>query len=102
MAHASASVDRIGREASEMSVSPLQNFWNPPPVPEVPTVTLVPGVAFWNSSATASVTGATVLDPSTVIRLRRGAASRRLLCSTAATGDGPAHQTQAYEGRTSD
>ena len=26
-----------------MSVSPRQNFWNPPPVPEMPTVTRVPG-----------------------------------------------------------
>src|SRR5688572_19862354 len=55
----------MGREASEMSISSRQNFWNPPPVPEMPTVTLVPGFAFWNSSATASVIGYTVLEPST-------------------------------------
>jgi hypothetical protein len=56
----------MGREASEMSVSPLQNFWNPPPVPELPTVTRAPARSFWNSSATASVMGKTVLDPSTL------------------------------------
>ena len=47
----------IGREASFMSVSPLQNFLNPPPVPANAAVTLTPGFAFWNSSATASVIG---------------------------------------------
>ena len=50
-----------------MSVSPRQNFWNPPPVPEMPTVTSTFGFAFWNSSATASLMGKTVLDPSTRI-----------------------------------
>jgi hypothetical protein len=51
-----------------MSDSPRQNFWNPPPVPEIPTVTFVPGVARWKSSATASLMGNTVLDPSTRTR----------------------------------
>ena len=32
---------RIGREAFEMSVSPRQNFLKPPPVPDMPTVTLI-------------------------------------------------------------
>ncbi|HZL93930.1 MAG TPA: hypothetical protein VFB99_09810, partial [Vicinamibacterales bacterium] len=32
----SISVGRIGLDASLMSVSALQNFWNPPPVPEMP------------------------------------------------------------------
>src|SRR5215210_8808260 len=54
----------IGRDASFMSVSPLQNFLNPPPVPANATVTLTPEFAFWNSSATASVIGYTVLEPS--------------------------------------
>jgi hypothetical protein len=55
----------IGREALEMSVSPRQNFLKPPPVPDTPTVTLyLPRWAFWNSSATASVIGNTVLEPS--------------------------------------
>ena len=41
-----------------LSVSPRQNFLKPPPVPEMPTVTLIAFFsAFWNSSATASVTG---------------------------------------------
>ncbi len=47
----------MGREALEMSISPRQNFLKPPPVPEMPTVALMPLLAFWNSSATASVTG---------------------------------------------
>ena len=62
---ASISAGRIGRDASLMSVSPRQNFWNPPPVPEIPTVTRMLGLAFWNSSATASLMGKTVLEPST-------------------------------------
>jgi len=41
-----------------MSLSPRQNFLKPPPVPEIPTVTLTaPFFAFWNSSATASEIG---------------------------------------------
>ena len=59
-----------------MSVSPRQNFWKPPPVPEMPTVTRVPGLARWNSSATASLIGKTVLDPSSVTRRGAPAASR--------------------------
>ena len=48
-----------------MSVSPRQNFLKPPPVPEMPTVTrMAPRLSFWNSSATASVIGKTVLEPS--------------------------------------
>ena len=47
-----------------MSVSPLQNFSKPPPVPETPTVTRTSGATERNSSATASVTGKTVLEPS--------------------------------------
>ncbi len=50
-----------------MSISSRQNFWKPPPVPEMPTVMRVPLCSRWNSSATASVTGNTVLDPSTVM-----------------------------------
>jgi len=55
---------RIGRDAFWMSVSPRQNFLKPPPVPLMPTVTFRLRLAFWNSSATASVTGNTVLEPS--------------------------------------
>jgi hypothetical protein len=57
----------IGRDASEMSVSPAQNFSNPPPVPEMPTVILTSGFSSRNSSAAASVSGPTVLDPSTLM-----------------------------------
>ena len=45
--HCWRSLSEIGREALEMSVSPLQNFWNPPPVPEVPTVTFTSGFSPW-------------------------------------------------------
>src|SRR5687767_1014137 len=61
---ASISLREIGRDAFEITVSPRQNFWNPPPVPESPTVTRCPAFCFWNSSATASVIGNTVLEPS--------------------------------------
>ena len=41
-----------------MSVSPRQNFLKPPPVPEMPTVTLMTFFfIFWKSSATPSVIG---------------------------------------------
>src|SRR5574343_1488258 len=55
----------IVREALEKSVSSRQNFLKPPPVPETPTVTLTTFfLAFWKSSATASVIGYTVDEPS--------------------------------------
>ena len=75
----SISFFRIGREASEMSVSPRQNFLKPPPVPEMPTVTLTaPFLDFWKSSATASVIGNTVLEPSILtIWAVRGRSDRR-------------------------
>src|SRR5215213_9212101 len=57
----------IGRDASEMSVSPAQNFSKPPPVPEMPTVTLTSGLSSLNSSAAASVNGPTVDEPSIAI-----------------------------------
>src|SRR3970040_1791345 len=64
-AQAFISFAEMGREASEISVSPRQNFLKPPPVPEMPTVTLMaPRFIFWNSSATASEIGYTVLEPS--------------------------------------
>ena len=47
----------IGREASEMSVSPAQNFSKPPPVPDSPTVILTPGFSSWNCSAAAWANG---------------------------------------------
>ena len=57
----------IGREASEMSVSPAQNFSKPPPVPDVPTVICTSGFSSLNSSAAACVNGATVEEPSMAI-----------------------------------
>ena len=61
----SASEGLISLEALEISVSPMTNLLNPPPLPDTPTKTLVLGNCFLNSSATASETGATVEDPST-------------------------------------
>jgi hypothetical protein len=62
-----ASVLRIGLDASERSISPRQKRWNPPPVPEMPTVTCTPvAPARRNSSAAAVVYGPTVDDPSAV------------------------------------
>jgi hypothetical protein len=69
-AHVSISTGRMGRDALLMSVSPRQNRSKPPPVPDTPTVTRRPGLAIWNSSATASLIGKTVLDPS--IRISAG------------------------------
>src|SRR5687768_6900283 len=70
--HAVTSEAEIGRDAFEISVSPRQNFSKPPPVPDRPTVTRKPRLIFWNSSANASVTGKTVLDPSAVITWAAG------------------------------
>ena len=57
----------IGREASEMSVSPAQNFSKPPPVPDWPTVIFTFGFSVWNCSAAAWANGKTVLEPSMAI-----------------------------------
>jgi hypothetical protein len=54
----------IGREAPAIAISPAQNFLKPPPVPETPMVTRLSRLTFWNSSATASLMGETVLEPS--------------------------------------
>src|SRR3954447_25079830 len=61
----------IGRDASEMSVSPAQNFSKPPPVPDVPTVIFTFGFSPWNASWAAWANGATVLDPSILIAPER-------------------------------
>src|SRR5882724_4537266 len=82
----SISFFRIGRDASETSVSPRQNFLKPPPVPEMPTVTLtLPLVDFWKSSAMASVIGNTVLEPSifTNCACATGAAMHRVPANAA-------------------
>ena len=47
----------IGRDASEMSVSPAQNFSKPPPVPDSPTVILTSGFSSLKSSAAAWANG---------------------------------------------
>ena len=62
--HAAFSSSLIGREASDRSVSPLQNFSKPPPVPEMPTVTWTPEFAAPKASAAAVVSGPTVEEPS--------------------------------------
>jgi hypothetical protein len=55
----------MAREALEMSVLPWQKASKPPPVPEVPTVTLMPVFSSASSSAAASLSGKTVDEPST-------------------------------------
>jgi hypothetical protein len=54
----------MGRDASEMSVSPAQNFSKPPPVPDWPTVIFTSGCSLWKPSAAAWANGKTVLEPS--------------------------------------
>ena len=79
----SISSAEIGREAFAMSISPRQNFLKPPPVPAMPTVTrTLPRLEIWNSSASASEIGNTVLEPSILIAAW---ASTRSGAPTAAT-----------------
>ena len=80
----------IGRDASEMSVSPAQNFSKPPPVPDVPTVIFTFGFSPWNASWAACANGATVLEPSILIVpersppvLRAGAAAAAVVVASA-------------------
>ena len=95
LAQSSISFFRIGREALATSVSPRQNFLKPPPVPEMPTVTLTaPFLAFWNSSATASVIGNTVLEPSILTTAgaadadaAKDSAASNVMAGTAALGN---------------
>ena len=58
-----ASVSLMLREAPVIEISPAQNFLKPPPVPDTPMVIRAAFVR-WNSSATASEIGKTVLEPS--------------------------------------
>src|SRR5215217_8657076 len=74
-----ASSGSIGREASLMSVSPTQNFSNPPPVPAWPTLISTSGFSPLNCSATAWVSGPTVLDPLILIEPERPLAPPPLL-----------------------
>src|SRR6185503_3920137 len=79
-----ASVCRIGRDAFARSISPRQKRSNPPPVPEMPTVTRTPLFFFWKSSAAAVVYGPTVLDPSAVIVPLSAAGRAPAVATTAA------------------
>ncbi|MPM93658.1 hypothetical protein SDC9_140798 [bioreactor metagenome] len=82
----------IGREALLMSVSPAMNFSNPPPVPDTPIVALTSGFAIENSSATASMIGNTVEDPSTKISLLAVALSVAAPLSVVASPPSPLPQ----------
>ena len=64
---AAASSSLIARDASEMSVSPAQNFLKPSPVPGPSTVYSKPGFASLNSRATPDEIGSTVDEPETKI-----------------------------------
>ena len=90
-----------------MSISPRQNFLKPPPVPEMPTVTLtLPFDRLLNSSATASVSredGARTVDlsPSTSSpnsRRASGAVAGSFPLSTASGDERP----MASENRSDD
>src|SRR6187455_1249580 len=62
-----ASSSLILRDASLMSVSPVQKVLKPSPVPGPVTVKLNPGFAALTSSATAVEIGSTVDEPETLI-----------------------------------
>src|ERR671914_305177 len=57
--HTAASSGSIGRDASEMSVSPSQNSSNPSPVPGPSTDTLTSGDCSAKNSATSELIGPT-------------------------------------------
>ena len=61
--HASTSESLIWRLASEMSVSPEQNFLKPSPVPGPSTVMPTSGFSARKASALSADTGSTVDDP---------------------------------------
>ena len=54
----------IGREASQISSSPRTNVLNPPPVPDLSTLSATSAWALLNSCATAWLSLKTVLEPS--------------------------------------
>ena len=62
-AQSSASLSLIGRDASEMSVSPEQNSAKPSPVPGPSTEIATPGFAAENFSALTAEMGSTVEEP---------------------------------------
>ena len=65
--HSAASSSLILREASEMSVSPAQNFLKPSPVPGPSIVYLKSGLLAASASATPVEIGSTVDEPETLI-----------------------------------
>ena len=62
-----ASSGSIGRDASLMSVSPLQNSANPSPVPGPSTLIATFGLVSLKSSATSDEIGSTVDEPEITI-----------------------------------
>jgi hypothetical protein len=61
---AAFSSSSIGREASEIAISPRQNFSKPSPVPAPPTVICTSGFSSLKNSLADSANGWTVLEPS--------------------------------------
>src|SRR5215217_2917533 len=72
-----------------MSVSPTQNFSNPPPVPAWPTLISTSGFSPLNCSATAWVSGPTVLDPLILIEPERPLAPPLLLLAVLSSSELP-------------
>jgi hypothetical protein len=64
---ASISLSLMARDASEMSVSPAQNFLNPSPVPGPSTLIPTSGCPARNASALIALIGSTVDDPEMMI-----------------------------------
>src|SRR5919112_104132 len=90
---AAASSSSIGREASEMSVWPWQNFSNPPPVPAVPTETLTSGDSSLKTSPADDVSGSTGGGSSST------GAERALVTRLTSGGRGPwLGRRQAFDG----
>src|SRR3954454_1062553 len=79
-----ASSSLILRDASEMSVSPAQNFLNPSPVPGPSTVYVKPELDAASASATAVEIGSTVDEPETLIEPETAAAALPSLALSAA------------------
>src|SRR5918996_1775881 len=62
-----ASSSSMGRDASEMSISPLQNSSKPSPVPGPSTAMSTPSFSVMNASAASEVMGSTVDEPEMLI-----------------------------------
>src|SRR6476469_3186373 len=81
-----ASSSLILRDASLMSVSPLQNVLKPSPVPGPVTVKLKPAFDALTSSATAVEMGSTVDEPETLIEPVTAAADAAVPLEASADG----------------